>query len=269
MFSKIRVTTREFLRPAYAPVVRLLRQRLARNYFAHPEMELPPPYETIQMDAERRLHNYLHVEREAISQIVIVGAHEAEELTRLRKSYPRAAFLCFEPNPTTFQRLRAKFAGTPNVSMSDKALGGVSGRARFYELKMAGNGSLLEPDPDDWSRFSQSDEKEVVSFDVTVSTLDQEAADLPKVDLLWMDVQGAEGSVLKGGGDVLKRTRAVFLEVAVIHSPYKGAMLFSEISEMLRRHGFTCVGLGLDAWNGSGNALFVRQFADLICKPPG
>ena len=79
-------------------------------------------------------------------------------------------------------------------------------------------------------------------------------------------MQGGEGKVLAGAAETLKRTKAIFLEVALVRSPYKGASLFHEINRLLEAHGFLCAGLGLDAWNGTGNALFVKNLAALICR---
>src|SRR5882762_1184108 len=112
----------DLIRPIHAPLTRGLRRRLARNYFGHPEMELPPPYETIQLDVERNLHRYLHVTPEAISQIVIAGAHEADEIHRLHRTYPRANFLCFEPSPKTYEHLTQTFDKLPHVKLSNLAL---------------------------------------------------------------------------------------------------------------------------------------------------
>ena len=95
--------------------------------------------------------------------------------------------------------------------------------------------------------------------------MDEESKGLGEIDLLWMDVQGGEGNILKGAAKALQRTKAVFLEVALIRSPYQGAVLFPEITRTLQSSGFTCVGLGVDGWNGAGNALFVKQFEKLIC----
>jgi hypothetical protein len=81
-----------------------------------------------------------------------------------------------------------------------------------------------------------------------------------------MDVQGAEGMVLAGATETLKRTRAIFIEVALTESPYKGAALFPEISARLRADNFMCVGLGTDPGNGTGNAFFVRDLEMLIGK---
>lgn len=223
-------------------------------------MELPPPYDYIQLDVERHLHNYLALKPNDISQIVIVGALDASEVDRMQRIYANAKFLCFEPNPTSYGRLVNKFKNTQNVSLSQSALGRATGKARFYELPMEGNGSLLEPDLDTWALMTGRNKKEVESFEVNVSTLDSQAADLGRVDLLWMDVQGAEGEVLAGGEDTLERTESIFLEVALAVSPYKGGALFRDIKSVLESRNFHCAGLGLDSRVGSGNAFFVKNF---------
>jgi 2-O-methyltransferase len=256
----------DVIRPLHRPITSALRRRLGNNYHEHPEMELPLPYEAVQLDAERNLHQYLHVSPGKISQIVIVGAYEADEIRRMNRSYPNAKFLCFEPNPNTFQKVAEKYQHCPWVTARKLALSDAPGRNRFYELKASGNGSLLEPDAESWAKSIKQENKSVTSFEVEISTLDREAAALPTIDLLWMDVQGAEGMVLAGGRETLKRTRVVFAEVALFHSPYKGAQLFPQISATLQDNDFTCVGLGLDAWNGTGNALFIRNFESLIGK---
>jgi methyltransferase, FkbM family len=107
----------------------------------------------------------------------------------------------------------------------------------------------------------------MATFDVTLSTLDEEAKALPQIDLLWMDVQGAEAQVLRGAENTLGKTRSVFLEIALVQSPYKGAELFHGLEQTLTKFGFLCVGLGIDGWNGTGNALFVKDFGSLVLKP--
>jgi 2-O-methyltransferase len=256
----------DFVRPFHSPLTCALRRRLGGNYQNHPEMELPPPFEAVQLDVERHLHQYLHVKPEAVGQIVIVGANDASEVDRMRQVYSKARFLCFEPNPKTYHNLEGKFRGVSSVALSNHALGRSLGTARFYEMSMAGNGSLLEPDAEAWATANKQTDKNVSSYEVQVSTLDRETAMLPAIDLLWMDVQGAEGEVLAGGAEALKRTKSIMIEVALVRSPYKGALLFPEINELLKANNFMCVGLGVDAWNGTGNAFFVSAFDQLICR---
>lgn len=256
----------DLFRPLYAPVTSALRRRLGRNYGNHPEMELPPPYEYVQLDVERHLHKYLHVQPEEIAQIVIVGALDASEVPRMQRTYLNATFSCFEPNPNTHRALLNKFKTNANVSISDFALGRSPGKARFYELPLAGNGSLLEPDMQKWTASNRQTENHVRSFEVNVSTLDREVAALAGIDLLWMDVQGAEAEVLAGGPETLKRTNSVFLEVALADSPYKGAVLFREVRTILESQNFQCAGIGSDAWNGSANAFFVRDLDKRVAE---
>src|SRR5258706_249148 len=202
-----------------------------------------------------------------VSQIVIVGAHEAEELDRLRMNFPSSKFSCFEPNPPSFERLVQKFGRLPEIKLSKLALSDKRGTAKFFEPELPGNGSLLQPDLKQWALNNQTIEGQVGSFDVTLSTLDEEAKDLSVIDLLWMDVQGAEGLVLRGAEKTFQRTRAIFMEVALVQSPYNEAILFPELEALLHRFNFMCVGLGMDGWNGAGNAIFLKDFSTLALKP--
>jgi FkbM family methyltransferase len=265
--ERLQQTFWDFIRPLHSPVTRMLRRRLGRNYAEHPEMAFPPPYEALGLEVERNLHRYLHVSPDEIERIVMVGANMGEEMPRMRRAYPRSRFLCFEPSPRWFDYLNAQYGRQDYIECRDLALGETSGTATFYELPMDGNGSLLPPDAERWKSYTRSQDAKVTSYDVRVSTLDDEAAALDKIDLLWVDVQGAEGKVLAGGMKTLPRVAAVFLEVWVAQSAYEGALLFPELDALLREAGFSCVGLGLDGWNFSGNALWIRNPAEKVCRP--
>jgi FkbM family methyltransferase len=247
------------VRPLHSPLTKAARRRLGRNYSDHPEMELPAAYEAIQLEVERRLHDYLHVQAERIRQIVIVGANEASEIWRLRRSCPSSRFLCFEPSPAWYKELVNNFRDLDFVETRELALSDSVGTATFYELPLVGNGSLLSPNRDRWSAFCKIEKNDIRSFQVQVSTLDKETTGLNKIDLLWVDVQGAEGNVLQGGPNTLDRASAVFLEIALVDSPYEGALLFPELNRLLHDFGFLCVGLGLDGWNYTGNAFWIRD----------
>jgi FkbM family methyltransferase len=257
----------DIVRPLHSPVTKMLRKRLGQNYADHPEMALPPPYEALGIEVERHLHRYLHVTPDQIERIVIVGANGGDEMPRMRQSYPRSRFLAFEPSPRWFAQVNTNYGGFEYVDCRELALSDRAGTATFHELPMDGNGSLLRPDMDRWTRVTQSKEKQVTSFEVRVSTLDQEAAAWDRIDLLWVDVQGAEGKVLAGGMQTLNRVAAVFLEVWLTHAAYEGGPLFPEIDALLQKAGFTCVGLGVDGWNFTGNALWIRDPAGKACQP--
>ncbi len=258
----------DLLRPFYRPVTQLLRRRLGRGYFEHPEMELPKAYEAIQLEVERRLHLYLHCDSKDIKRIAIVGANTADEIERLAASYPLATYDCFEPSPRFIPELRRKWQADSKVTIHEVALARTKGKARFYELSMPGNGSLLAPNIDRWSTFNQWQDKSLEFFEVETRPMD-DFYQTSALDLLWIDVQGAELEVLSGGVETLKKTKAVFMEVTLVPGPYQGGALFAELNAFITRHGFTCCGIGIDPWNYTGMGLWIREIEAKTCQTKG
>lgn len=261
----LKKTIYDLLRPLYRPLIRPVRRRLGRGYFEHPEMELPKAYDAMQLEVERRLHLYLHCDPKDIKRIAIVGANTADEIERLSVSYPLASYDCFEPSPRFIPALRRRWQADPKVTIHEVALARTNGKARFYELAMPGNGSLLQPDIDRWSAFNQWPDKSQEFFEVETRTMDDHYQ-TGSLDLLWIDVQGAELEVLAGGVKTLSRTKAVFLEMTLTPGPYKGAALFSELDAFITREGFRCCGIGIDPWNYTGVGLWIRDIESKICK---
>jgi len=266
MKDKLKQIIYKLFRPIYRPITRYLRKRLTRNFIDYPEMGLPGPWDFTQLQVERRLHEYLHAVREDIGLIIIIGANDGAEIPKLRFSYPKSSFICFEPSPKWFDCLGRNYSGHNGIKLKQLAISDQIGRATFHELNMPGNGSLLKPNIDDWALFNHWENKSVEMFEVEVSTLDAQTNEIECIDLLWVDVQGGEGGVLRGGLRTLEKTKSVFLEVALERSPYQGALLFQELDSTLSSLGFRCVSLGLDPWNYTGNAFWVKKPADLVCK---
>jgi hypothetical protein len=103
------------------------------------------------------------------------------------------------------------------------------------------------------------------AFKVPIRRLDSCISEQQRIDLLFVDVQGAEMKVLEGAAQTLRRTNAVFLEVAINRSPYQGAASFRELDDFMRAAGFDCVCLGVNPGNYCGNALWIR--GDVITRP--
>ena len=78
------------------------------------------------------------------------------------------------------------------------------------------------------------------------------------VDILWVDVQGAEKMVLEGSKETLKKLKAIFIEVTIDCEYYEESAKKSFIDEMLVFNGFELVLLGTD-FNLTGNALYLKR----------
>jgi FkbM family methyltransferase len=228
-------------------------------------MELPKAYDAIELDVERRLHHYLHCDPGEIRRVAIVGANTADEIERLSGRYPNATFDCFEPSPRYLPALKQKWGHDQKVRIHGVAISDQKGKALFHELAMPGNGSLLKPDVELWSTVTECKDKMTESYEVETCLLD-EFFKTTSLDLLWVDVQGAELNVLRGGGETLKQARAVFLEITLVRGPYEGGALFRDLDQCLLEHGFICCGQGIDPWNFTGVALWVKNIESMVCK---
>jgi hypothetical protein len=85
-----------------------------------------------------------------------------------------------------------------------------------------------------------------VANSITVVTLTlpelMERLKLEHIDLLKLDLQGAERLVLAGALQILDRVRVIYIEV-FFEPLYSGAWLFGEINEFLSGRGFKLCGL--------------------------
>ena len=231
----------------------ILRERIARYLKM-------PLYASIQYETESSFHNYIKSTPEQIKKIIVVGAYLGLEFPRLLKNYPNAHLYAFEPNPSYYSELVRKFKSNDNVHLMNIAVSSSEGTAIFNDGSKPGTGSLLE-----LSRFAVDTygvesvgihEVETVSLDKLFSNSISLA---DPIDLLWIDVQGAEMLVLKGAVICLENVKAVFIEVSVLSPIAENGALMGEINRLLYQKSFTLVGLGLDNKNLTGNALFIKH----------
>jgi hypothetical protein len=96
------------------------------------------------------------------------------------------------------------------------------------------------------------------TISVSVTTLDTwaVATGVPRVDLLWLDLQGSELEVLKAAPNVLRTTAVVYSEVS-LKPMYFSAPLYPELRAWMESAGFVVVREDLP-WADMGNVVFAR-----------
>lgn len=104
--------------------------------------------------------------------------------------------IAFEPHPESCQRLKAHVARNrlTNVEVLNQAVGQRPGIAPFALLEQLSDSALLGSD----QPSEVSTEVEVTTVDIAVRKLG-----IRQVDLMKIDVEGAEGAVLRGAHEVL------------------------------------------------------------------
>ena len=157
------------------------------------------------------------------AHVVDVGANTGNHTVFFAGPMKAASVTPFEPLPAASQALRASVArnGLKNVDLSRLGTG-VSDREGRARLVFSGRGGLgatsLEADS---------------SGEIIVATLDSMVSG--RVDLLKIDVEGMEMSVLAGSREIIRRwTPLIFIEIANRNTPALMHWLQREKYQVLR-----------------------------------
>ena len=194
--------------------------------------------------------------------IVEIGAHKGLDTEELALTFPKARVISFEASPNLYVNAFNRCKKLANVTLIPAALANKSGVTRFNQSSGAsdGSGSLLDPGTHLQKYPNVFFEPENIVIIPTI-TLDEylDVVGAEKIDLIWIDAQGAEGLVFEGAHKYLSRTNYVYSEVANI-SEYSGGISYSDLTKLLNTYGLYVLKEFLpEKWNGVGNVLFARS----------
>lgn len=204
----------------------------------------------------RALHEFRRLFRRGAKLVIFdIGCCEGEDAILFARHFHAARVLAFEPLPDNQTICRANFAWyqADRVELVPVALSDRQATAEFYVSSGEpphdagrtdhnyGNksSSLLPPAGEGpmhgWLRFERK-------IDVPCTTFDRfcEERGIARVDLVHLDVQGAESLVLAGATRSLPRVAGIFLEVST-REFYRGQTLKDALAETLRGAGFMLV----------------------------
>lgn len=168
--------------------------------------------------------------------VVEVGVHDGVEFARLAGRSPTgsADWIGFEPDPRSIALLRER-----GITVIEKAASDHDGEAEFWlsggwtpgsgETRWHTDSSSLnrptkhlEVAP--WCRFEERIKVPTVRLDTALPDR--------MVDLMWIDVQGAQRKVLAGAPETLQRTRYLFIECHPVPM-YEEEPTFAELRGLL------------------------------------
>jgi FkbM family methyltransferase len=189
--------------------------------------------------------------------IIDVGAHTGLVAEALDFLYRPDRLWAVEPNPALGPRLEARFRDRPQVIVVPCCLGDANGEAIFNAYEFEAASSLFACKPGHLASLGFSERSRPLK--VPMRTLrDLIPGDLATVDLLKLDCQGAELSVLRGAGERIRDIRWIYCEVS-IDRIYDGAPLWGELHDFLRSSGFEL--RRVSGFSGSGLSV---QWADAL-----
>lgn len=166
-----------------------------------------------------------------------VGAHVGGVARQFRRSFPTSRVYAFEPFPESFARLKRNTSGDPNITALPFGLSDRNGTQTFHSNALPETNSLLASHPHGSVVWGAGLLDTVATVEAEFKTMESAARDLgvTRIDLLKMDVQGAEHLVMAGAGAI---PISVIYAEAMTQKSYAGQLRFDRLLEAYYRRGF-------------------------------
>ncbi len=178
--------------------------------------------------------------------ILEIGSNGGEHTLWFHEMFSNPKIYCFEPDPRAIARFKKKVGRLPNINLFEIALCDQNGEVVFYQSSGHKNEENLKSMPDGWDLSGSVRQPKDhliaypwVKFDqkinVKASTLDTwcQQHGIGDIDFIWMDVQGAEIDVFRGGVDTLNKTRFIYTEYSN-QELYKGQRNLIHLMKQLK-----------------------------------
>jgi FkbM family methyltransferase len=206
------------------------------------------------------------------------GAYQGAHGVALAQLWPTGQLHAFEPVPSLFEKAKKALEPFKNAHVYEMALSDEVGTATLHLSEGKGaaddaSSSLFAP-KETVKEFPHIAFKKELT--VPTITIDQWAKDnkVDHVDLLYLDIQGAELSAMKGAPEIMKTVKVILTEVC-FRELYDAAPGYEEIKTWLEGQGFRMIGgnfnplsplksvhqRGVSGDTTYGDAIFVRESA--------
>ncbi|MCB9866036.1 MAG: FkbM family methyltransferase [Phycisphaerales bacterium] len=167
------------------------------------------------------------------------GANRGQAARNLREAYPHARLFCFEPVSSVIPHLEP-VARELNAEIVEAAVSNRTGTAEINLTESHESNSLLGflADNNPLEKYHRVRGTEQVRTWRLDDWCAQAGVAPAEVDVIKLDVQGAELMALDGATQILAHVRVVMLEVAFV--PYYAACpLDTDVHAYMRARGFT------------------------------
>lgn len=182
-----------------------------------------------------------------------VGANIGQSISRYRDNFPDCFITSFEPNPEIFSQLERNWGGVPGITLNPVALSDFTGHASFFSARVSEVSSLLKP-TERMIELSSEHKYDHETINVPTMRLDHycQLYNIRNIDILKLDVQGAELNVLQGAEDLLKvgTVKIIYSEV-IFAETYINQTRFIDLVSYLNKFNY-------DLWD-IGSFLYTRS----------
>jgi len=207
------------------------------------------------------------IPRESIKTILEIGSRDARDAKALLEFYDPDVVYVFEPNPPAINLCRTTIGAEGRITLIPAAVHDQAGAIDFYPVIESNHGGRRSQNIGASSIYPASGRYGEVYIQDKITTTAIRIDDFCKcnnvdnIDLVCMDVQGAEISVLRSFGALLHRTNYIITEACVVNI-YEGQCQLHEVNEFLCHRGFRLAAVDMEYW-GFGNFLYIGPGIDI------
>ncbi len=182
----------------------------------------------------------------AARMIVDLGAHHGNVALKYRSLFPQATIHAFEPFLASWEIARQQTSHDAQLHVHQLAVSDCAGELTFHANAKEYTNSLLPTQHTAAEIWGEGRLETVSTHLVTTVTLDQFCEDhrISKIDILKLDVQGAEFRVFQGAERLLRggHIGLIYLEIIVAQT-YDGQRPIHEYLSLLAGYQYELKGL--------------------------
>lgn len=177
-----------------------------------------------------------------LDTVIDIGANRGQFALCIRRLYPEARIISFEPLRRAATTFRCTFRRDPGVTLFNKAVAAESGSASMHVSQWDASSSLLPIGQAQRDNFPFMKESRLETVETARLSECIDAGSIKGRALLKLDVQGFELMALRGCEDLLDWFGFVYIEASFVEL-YIGQALASDVLAFLISKGFklTCV----------------------------
>lgn len=176
-------------------------------------------------------------------KIIDCGAYYGSFTKQFIQIFPDSECICFEPSQKAYTNLENEFKNNKNIHTFNIGLADEIGLKSIYINQSEKTNSLLQihPNVPQCQKDALKNKSiEKVEFNKLDNFLNQEKSldqIFSEIDLIKIDVQGAELELLKGSIKTITKSKYILIEIHFIKS-YSSSPLFFDIVEFLESYNF-------------------------------
>jgi len=186
-----------------------------------------------------------------------VGSRDCEQSIEFYKTFPNAKIYAFECNPNTLDLCEHNIKPySDRITLIKGAVCDYNGHITFFPINQCKTiTTWCDGNPGASSIFKSNGKYTIETYvqdeiKTNCHRLDtiMKMHNIPYVDIMWMDVQGAELLVLKGLGSHINNVKYIYTEVTY-KEMYSGQVMYEELNDFIISNNFERVSnLSLQGW---------------------